>query len=168
VTAADPTARATTGQPRRRSVGFLLAALGHDTIRTLRDELAPTGLEPRAYAVLRALAGSGGTTQGAVATALSIPPSRMVAVVDDLEQRRLVERRAVALDRRARELHLTRAGTEALAAARERAERHEEALLATLTPAERADLLRLLARLADARGIGSREPAADPGRPEGA
>ena len=45
-----------------------------------------------------------------------MPPSRMVALVDELEQRGLVERRPHPSDRRVRALYLTAEGREMLAA----------------------------------------------------
>ncbi|MGH2879628.1 MAG: MarR family transcriptional regulator [Solirubrobacteraceae bacterium] len=57
-----------------------------------------------------------GASQQAIGERLQIPPSRMVAFVDALEQRGLLERRANPEDRRARALYLTDEGRELLAA----------------------------------------------------
>ena len=51
-----------------------------------------------------------GQSQQAIGERLQIPPSRMVAFVDALEARSLLERRHNPHDRRTRELHLTEAG----------------------------------------------------------
>jgi DNA-binding MarR family transcriptional regulator len=56
------------------------------------------------------VAASEGLTQQACGVALQVPASRMVALVDDLEERGLIERRTNPSDRRARALHVTPAG----------------------------------------------------------
>jgi DNA-binding MarR family transcriptional regulator len=73
--------------------------------------------------------------------------------VDDLEERGLVERRRNPDDRRNYELHLTAAGHQAMKGLDQAAFEHEEAISAPLTPAERAELSRLLAKLASGHGL---------------
>ena len=82
--------------------------------RAFREILAPLELEPREFALLRAVAAAEGQSQQAIGERLQIPPSRMVAFVDALEERSLLERRHNPHDRRTRELHLTDAGRELL------------------------------------------------------
>ncbi len=48
-----------------------------------------------------------GQSQQAIAEAIGAPPSRMVAIVDELEQRGLIERRPHPSDRRVHALYLT-------------------------------------------------------------
>ena len=90
----------------------------------------------------------------------STPPSRLVALVDALEQRGLVERRRNPGDRRNYELHLTAAGHQAMAALGQAAADDEEDIGAPLTPAERSELSRLLAKLAAGHGL---RPGIHPG-----
>src|SRR5579884_1872367 len=92
------------------SVGFLLSTLGYVVSRGFHEVLAPLDLEPRQFAVLRAVGWGEGQPQQALAHRLHIPPSRMVALVDELEERGLLERRAAPNDRRVRTLHVTTAG----------------------------------------------------------
>lgn len=137
------------GPTRVPSVGFLLSQLGWATASRFRAVIEPFGLEPREFAILRALGAAEGQSQQAVCHALAIPPSRMVGLVDTLEERGLVERRANAADRRARAIHLTVAGRDLLADASRRLTEHERWVSQPLTPAEREQLLGLLFRLAD-------------------
>jgi DNA-binding MarR family transcriptional regulator len=111
--------------------------------------LAPLGLEPRQFALLRHVSAAEGQTQQALGDALGIPKSRMVALIDDLEERGLVERRLRPDDRRARALHVTEAGAECLGQAMQIAAEHEAQLRARLSPAEHRQLVGVLQRLAD-------------------
>ena len=98
----------------RPAVGFVLSSTGYAVARRFRETLAPLELEPREFALLRAVGAAEGQTQQAIGERLGIPASRMVAFVDALEARALLERRANPIDRRARALHLTSAGSELL------------------------------------------------------
>ena len=97
-----------------RSVGFTLSSVGHAVSRRFREILAPLELEPREFALLRGVSAAEGQTQHAIGGRLQIPPSRMVAFVDALEARGLLERRLNPEDRRTRALHLTDAGRDLL------------------------------------------------------
>lgn len=149
---ADPVKRqveAAHAAGRPQSVGFLLSQLGWATAARFRQTLEPLGLEPRQFATLRALSGMEGESQQAVCAAVHIPPSRMVSLVDDLEAKGLVERRANEADRRARAIHLTDAGRALLAETYSRLAGHEQFVSAPLSAEERDQLLGLLGRLAD-------------------
>jgi DNA-binding MarR family transcriptional regulator len=132
---------------------YLLVQLGLHSARRFAERLAPLGLEPRHVGLLRALARAEGRSQGALAEALRIPSPRMVALVDELESRGLLERRRRAGDRRAYALHLTDAGRRLLRRALAVAAAHDAELLAGLEPAERVELRALLRRLAAANGL---------------
>ncbi|HEU0315783.1 MAG TPA: MarR family winged helix-turn-helix transcriptional regulator, partial [Solirubrobacteraceae bacterium] len=97
-----------------RSVGFTISTLGYEIARRFREMLAPLGLEPREFALLRAVGADEGRSQQAVGARLKIASSRMVGFVDVLEARGLLERRLNADDRRTRALHLTDQGRDLL------------------------------------------------------
>jgi DNA-binding MarR family transcriptional regulator len=139
------------------SVGFTLSSLGYAVSRRFRATLAPLGLEPREFALLRAVAPAEGASQQTLAEGLQIPPSRMVAFVDVLEARGLLERRANPDDRRARALYLTDEGRKLLAAAFTLASELEAQLCAELSETERWALLDVLQRVGAQLGI---EPGA--------
>jgi DNA-binding MarR family transcriptional regulator len=129
------------------SVGFLLSQLGFVMARRFRECLAPLDLEPRQFLVMRLVAFNEGQSQQALCAALNIPASRMVAVVDELEGRGLVERRADPTDRRRRPLHLTPEGRQLLGRALQLAMAHEQRVSSPLQPEEREHLIALLQRL---------------------
>jgi DNA-binding MarR family transcriptional regulator len=136
-----------------RSVGFTISTTGYAIARRFRELLAPLGLEPREFALLRGLAGSPGVSQQALGERLNVAASRMVAFIDTLEQRGLLERRQNPQDRRARALFLTDAGRELLDRAFQVAVEHERSLSHELTGPEREQLLELLARVGARVGI---------------
>jgi DNA-binding MarR family transcriptional regulator len=140
-------------QLRVPGIAFLLSQLGYHSSRRWKVRLAPLGLDPRQVMVLRRLAGDEGRSQQALGDTLQIPPSRMVALVDALEQRGLLRRRPSPSDRRVRTLHLTKEGRRLLGEIMEISVGHEQQLCRGLQPAEREQLLTLLNRLAAEQGL---------------
>ncbi len=136
-----------------RSVGFTLSTTGYAVASRFRELLAPLGLEPREFALLRVVAAAEGHSQQAIGERLRIPPSRMVAFVDALEARGLIERRHNPNDRRTRELYLTDEGRALLGRAFSEAVAHERSICADLSEQEREQLLDLLARVARSLGL---------------
>jgi DNA-binding MarR family transcriptional regulator len=147
---------------------FLLSQLGYHSSRLWQGRLAPLGLEPRHVMLLRHVAIAEGRSQQALGEAVQIPPSRMVALVDALEQRGLLRRRPDPNDRRVRTLHLTRDGRRLLDKVMEISLEHERQLCKGLQPAEREQLITLLSRLAAEQGLGEgvHPGAADPEEPK--
>lgn len=139
------------------SVGFTISSSGYAIARRFRELLVPFALEPREFALLRAVGAAEGQSQQAIGEQLQIPPSRMVAFVDALEERGVLERRQNPTDRRARALHLTDPGRELLASAFAAAADFERDLCAGLSGEEREELLALLGRVAARLGL---QPAA--------
>jgi DNA-binding MarR family transcriptional regulator len=135
------------------SVGFNISTAGYAIARRFKAVLAPLHLEPREFALLRAVAASEGQSQHAIGARLQIPPSRMVAFIDALEQRGLLERRQNPSDRRSHALYLTDAGHELLARAFALAVEHERDLCAGLSAQEREQLLELLGRVSVQLGL---------------
>jgi len=130
------------------SLGFLLSQLGFTASRRFHAALAPLGIEPRHFLLLRFVAREEGRSQQALGEMLHIPPSRMVALVDQLEERGLLERRANPTDRRARALHVTDEGRRLMARAMRVAMAHEDSVGVSLSAGEREQLVALLQKLA--------------------
>jgi DNA-binding MarR family transcriptional regulator len=103
---------------------------------------------------------SEGLSQQALCERLRVMPSRLVTLVDELEQRELVERRDNPDDRRTYALHLTERGRSTLKAIGRVAREHQEGLCAALTADEREQLATLLSRIADQQGL---TPGVHPG-----
>jgi DNA-binding MarR family transcriptional regulator len=130
-----------------RSVGFLISQLGFFSSRRFTEALEPLGIGPRDFLLMRFVAASEGQSQQALAERLQVPPSRMVALVDHLEDAGLVERRPDPEDRRVRGLHLTRKGRGVLERAAKIAIDYETQLCAGINREEREQLIDLLQRL---------------------
>ena len=109
--------------------------------------LSLAGLSPGRVGMLLLIEANPGVTQSRLAHAVSRDRSTMVGVLDQLEAKRLIERRRGA-DRRTNGLWLTRAGRTLLARAKRAIAIHERRVAARLSLAERAQLLKLLARVA--------------------
>jgi DNA-binding MarR family transcriptional regulator len=129
------------------SVAFAVSRLGYEVGGRLAEALKPLGIEPRHFGLLRALAMSDGQSQRAIGNSLNLHPNRMVALVDELERKRLVRRRPHPTDRRAHAVVLTASGRRLLDRAIRLAIGIEQELCSDLQPAERDQLLGLLARL---------------------
>jgi DNA-binding MarR family transcriptional regulator len=133
----------------RRFPGFLMFWIGQRTASRFAQALAPTGLHPRDFGLLNVLQHETRASQLELGRILGIDPSSMVGLLDDLEARGLVERHRNPVDRRAYQLRLTDDGTAMLERGRRIAGRLQRELLAGLDPAEREELVRLLAKVAD-------------------
>jgi DNA-binding MarR family transcriptional regulator len=133
--------------PPFRSVAFLLSSLGYTISRRFHGILEPLELEPGEFALLRAVAASDGEPQNALAERLHISPSWMVAIVDELERRELLERRPHARDRRVRNLHLTATGKKLLKQAERRARQFDRHVSDPLSESELRQLVELLQRV---------------------
>ncbi len=149
---------------------FLLAQLGSHAASQFASRLAQLQLLPAHAGIFRILASTPAITQQALATALGTLPSRLVAIVDELESKGLLERRPNDSDRRSYALHLTEKGKAALHAIGKVAREHQRALLAALSEDEQAALAALLQRVADQQGLtrGVHPGFRNGGREEGA
>jgi DNA-binding MarR family transcriptional regulator len=133
--------------------GYLLVQLGTRAARLFAEQLAPLGLEPRHAGMLLRLAANEGKSQQAVGELIGLNPTRMVFLVDELEERGLVQRRRNAADRRSYALYLTDCGREVVGQVGTATARHSSGLGASLTEAERGQLTALLRQLAAEQGI---------------
>jgi DNA-binding MarR family transcriptional regulator len=128
-------------------VGFHLR---HAQIAVFRDFAATMGdldISPGLFAVLVLIEGNPGLSQSALAKAVHLDRSSVVPVVDKLERRRLVQRHAVANDRRSNGLLLTANGAALLKRLKRKVAQHEKRLARDLDAGERATLVALLQRI---------------------
>jgi DNA-binding MarR family transcriptional regulator len=130
-----------------RSVGFLISQLGFFSSKGFMEALEPVGIGPKEFLLMRFVDSAQGQSQQALAERLGVPPSRMVALVDHLEDSGLLERRPDPEDRRVRGLYLTRRGRGALERAAKIAIDHETRLCAGIDREEREQLIDLLQKL---------------------
>jgi DNA-binding MarR family transcriptional regulator len=139
-----------------RHTGYLLSRAGASGQRQFAERLATLGLTPRTWGAMNVLDAEGPTTQHAIGRLTGVDPSSMVAAIDELEERGLVQRRPHPTDRRAHELHITDAGHETLRRGRELAAQAQADLLAPLSEAEREQLHDMLRRIVE--HVGSAPP----------
>src|SRR5580700_9696654 len=130
----------TNERTERGEPAFLLAQLGAHAASQFAERLRVLDLAPADAGILRLLRVASGLSQQELAGKLQIHPSRLVAILDNLEQRGLVERRANLEDRRLYSIHLTKDGGEALEKIGKVAREHQDALLSALNKGERDEL----------------------------
>jgi DNA-binding MarR family transcriptional regulator len=143
-----------TGDRAPSSLAFLLSQVGIHAARQFAERLEEVDLQPPLFRILNLVDAAEGRSQQAIGEAIQVPPSRMVALVDELEERGLVERRPNPEDRRIRALFLTRKGRQTLARGREIARAHEEQLTVGMAAADRDRLTQLLQQIVDTQTIG--------------
>lgn len=102
---------------------------------------------PGQFGVLTLIDANPGLTQSALARAVGIERSTMVAAIDVLQGRGLVERRSSQLDRRSNALHLSEQGEIVLGKLKKLVRQHEERVLRNLTVPEREQLRDMLRRI---------------------
>jgi len=137
----------TPGQPTGR-VGQLLFVAQQVAQALATERLEPLGLSPRAWGVLSTLAESGPLTQIELAITMSIDRTAMVYLLDELEDRSLVQRVRHPQDRRAFLIHLTADGQDLQRRAAAALAGAADTLLTPLDHAERVQLVNLLAKVA--------------------
>lgn len=133
---------------------LLLSSLGTHVSTRFAQRLAELDLSPAQVGVLRVVGQEPGLSQQAVAERLGASPSRVVKLVDELEERGLVERRRSATDRRQQELHPATEASDRVAAVRKVVRDHDAEITAALSAAELETLVGLLRKIADAQGLG--------------
>jgi len=135
-------------EPLASSVGFLLSWNGQRGARLFAEALQPLGLRPPHFGVLTMIDTQPGVTQAKLVDGAMIDPSSMVAVIDELEELGLAERRPHPSDRRKHAMHLTAEGKRTLGRAHRAATAVVEEVMDPLDANERETLLLLLRKLA--------------------
>jgi DNA-binding MarR family transcriptional regulator len=134
------------------SPGFLLALLGQQTTRRLRDALTAHDLKPRQFLILDLLAERGPIGQREFGETMAIDHSILVTMLNPLEADGLIERKRSGSDRRRHVVTITPAGQRRLAGAAQAQREAEDVLFAGLTEQQRDQLRDLLIALRDANG----------------
>ena len=137
------------------SIGFLLSQMGIYASQRFAERISALDLHPPLFRVLNVVDAAEGQSQQAIGEAIQAPASRMVALVDELEERGLVERRPDPNDRRVRAVYLTPAGREVLDRGRKIADEHEAEITRGMNAADRKQLIDLLGKMVDNQGIGA-------------
>src|SRR6476619_5101680 len=126
--------------PVLTSAGYLLLKAGHYMTQEFEAALAALGLTGREFLVLSFVAPDGQLPQQELTERLGLDPTIIVALVDALEERRMLTRRRDPADRRRNVLALTAAGRRLHSRAVAAAAEAEAAFLDPLGPKQRKEL----------------------------
>jgi MarR family transcriptional regulator, lower aerobic nicotinate degradation pathway regulator len=130
------------------SGSFLLKRLGYLLKERAMEAFGSTGLSPYHHAVLSLLEEDPRETQAMIADALGYDRSHLVGMLDELEERGLIERKRDPNDRRRHLVSLTPEGKRALARLRAVVKQMEDDFFAPLDAGQRETLYALLLELA--------------------
>jgi DNA-binding MarR family transcriptional regulator len=130
------------------STTFLLKRLGYAAKERGMEAYEREGVHPYHYAILLSLEDGGHETQGAIADSLGYDRGQLVGLLDELEERGLIERRRDPNDRRRHLVQMTADGKRKLRQLRALAGGLEDDFLAPLSDEERDQLHGLLFKLA--------------------
>jgi len=144
----------------RGSTAFLLAQVGAHAANQFGERLTSLRLNRPHAGILRLIGLSPGLSQQELGRRLAILPSQLVALLDELQQRGLIERRQDPADRRTYALHLTASGRTTTEHIGRIAREHDDATCAALNIDERQHLNGLLSKIADQQGL---SPGVHPG-----
>jgi DNA-binding MarR family transcriptional regulator len=123
--------------PLADRTGFLAQKVGTLFLQAVGERLSELRLGNRPFFVLAGIAHGAPISQQDLSRALSIDPTTMVALVDELEQGGFVQRTRNPRDRRRYDLTLTDAGEKGLAAAQQAMDEVEEEFFSPLSDPER-------------------------------
>ncbi len=127
-------------------VGYNLRRAQIAVFAKFATAVAEHQLTPGQFGVLTLIGANPGLTQSALAKAVGIERSTMVAVIDGLQRAGLVERRPSPIDRRSYALALTGAGQKISEVLKNLVVDHENRVLSGFSDSERDTLIALLQR----------------------
>jgi len=128
------------------STTFLLKRLGFAAKEQAMEAYEQAGLHPYHHAVLAVLDEGTRETQGAIADVLGYDRGQLVGLLDELEERGLIERRRDPADRRRQSVRMTADGKRALVKLRTLALKLENDFLGNLDDGQRSQLHALRGR----------------------
>jgi DNA-binding MarR family transcriptional regulator len=131
----------------RRDLAAMFVPLARALVAREEPVLQAYDISMWGYVVLTALVEQPVRTQAALAQAINADKSRIIGVLDDLQQRGLIKRQPDAADRRVHLLSLTPAGDWLRRSVEAAIRGGEQEVLATLPPADREAFLRSLKAL---------------------
>ena len=129
--------------------GFLLRKVSTASFNAFQELVGELGLHPMHFGMLSIIAAEEPISQHELGERAGVDPSTMVARMDVLEEKGLVQRTRSSEDRRSYEIRVSAEGRRVLAKLRRRAKAHGDRFFAPLTEDERAELHRLLLKLAE-------------------
>jgi DNA-binding MarR family transcriptional regulator len=146
------------------SVGFLLKRAQMAVFQNFSRTFATADIRPAQFSVLSVIERNPGLKQTQVSKALSIKRTNFVPLLDSLEERGLVKRKAAATDRRSYALHLTAKGRTLMERLNALWAEQEQRVRERIGDEGRAQLFDLLGRLVE---LGDPSMSDDPDAPDG-
>lgn len=145
--------------------GHLIRRMNQISTGLFQDRMAALGfdLTPVQFAALATLRDRPDVDQATLAGLIAHDRATIGGVLDRLQAKGLVDRRTDPADRRARLVRLSDAGAALLARVLPHVAALQDAILAGLSPQERAVFAALAARVAQAGNALSRAPLVEPG-----
>ena len=128
--------------------GFLLRKVSTASFSAFAEIVGEHGLHPMHFGMLMILEAEEPISQHDLGLRAGVDPSTMVARMDALEERGLVERVRSSEDRRSYAIRLSAEGRKTLKELRRKAQSHGDRFFAPLSERERKELHRLLTKLA--------------------
>jgi DNA-binding MarR family transcriptional regulator len=135
------------------NAAFLLSQVGAHSAEVFAKLLEPMRLAPAHSGIIWLLGRSAGVSQKALASTIRVHPSKLVGLLDELEERGLIERRGHKKDRRLYALHLTTKGQATYEKISSTADEHLKLICGALNKAECAQLTEFLQRIVEDRGL---------------
>jgi DNA-binding MarR family transcriptional regulator len=148
-------------QQQTHHPGALLDHLARRLRLRAEAVLAPLGLRPRHLVALTVLRDRGGSTQQALAATLEMDGTNIVGLLNELETRKLIERRRSPEDRRRHLVELTDAGARQLAKVEVALSAVENEVLGALDESQRETLYNLLQQAANGATVNCTEAIDD-------
>ncbi|MFT4183722.1 MAG: winged helix DNA-binding protein [Rhizobium sp.] len=128
-------------------IGYQLRRASIFDLQGATAALEPVQARPVPFSILLSIVENPGTTSAEICRTLGMKSANIVSILAEFEERGLFLRDADASDQRIQRLFPTRKGEAAAREGLARIIEHENKLLSRLNGSERAELLRLLARL---------------------
>lgn len=133
---------------KSHNLGFLLSQIGAYIGIEFREDLQQLKITPGHAGVMRLVSLSEKISQRQLANKLSINPSRLVIMLDELEKMNLIIRTVDKKDRRNHNLHLTEEGSHMVKRVGNISRKLTDKLCRTLSHTERDILEELLQKIA--------------------
>lgn len=137
------------GGEMEASVGYRLRLAQILAYRNFEEKITDHGVAPRYLGLLGIVSANPGQPQNKLADAIGLQKSSLVTILDRLEKERILERRAIPQDRRARGVWLTPRGEKVVTELAVRAADHEERMAKGIPAEDRERLIEMLGHIID-------------------
>jgi DNA-binding MarR family transcriptional regulator len=145
-----------------KTPGHLLRRCHQIAVAIFLDQCQAFDLTPLQYVTLSALATHGPMDKATISGAVALDRTTIAVVVKNLEERGLATTRPSDHDRRAKLVKITGKGLNLVSSVQTEVANAQERTVAPLAPKERAELLRLLGKIAEENNLLSRAPQRAP------